>query len=362
MVCIVGCGQDPEVKESPATEAEQVVKYSSLFKIDEKDRYTEVEVKLSNNDGAASRKYILVQKDQEAPSGIEGTIVRVPLESMALTSTTQIPLLSTLDQQTRLTGFAHCEYIRDEKVLPLIESGTVTELSGAQDIDLEKLIESAPEIIMVYPWADANYERFEEAGITVIYNCDYLESHPLGRAEWLKFMGLLCGKGKEASGQFEKIETSYNDTKTKIMLSSSKPSVIVGDLYNGVWYAPGGGSYIAQFLRDAGAKYLWHDNTSDASIELDFEALYEKAIDTQFWGTVTSSEKPVTKEYFTNQNELFKDFRSYKEQGLFVCNSKDVDYFGQAVLEPHIILADLAKIFHPSYMEDHKSTYFLPVK
>lgn len=52
---------------------------------------------------------------------------------------------------------------------------------------------------------------------------------------------------------------------------------MTGVMYGDVWYVPGGRSYAAKFIEDAGGKYLWSDNPKTGSIELSFESVLEKA-------------------------------------------------------------------------------------
>lgn len=355
-------GQESVEMVPAPTPKNAYIKHSTWYAVVFENGYCLVTVRTSAEDSVAKRTYILAADLKQIPSNILGTRIQVPIKSMALTSTTQIPLAVVLGEHERIVGFPHLEYIRDPQVKNQIGEGLITDIAGEKDVDLEKLMALQAEIIMVYPWAGSDYERMEEAGTIPVYNCDYLEPSPLGRAEWIKLMGLLTNKKDIADSIFAGIERRYMELHYTAMLSSSLPSVLAGDLYNGIWYAPGGNSYIAQFIKDAGANYLWQQNESVASIELDFEAVYEKAVGTSFWGTVTSMDGPVTRSYFLNQNELFKDFKAYQDTALFACNSREVDYFGKAVLEPDVILADLICIFHPTYLPDHKPTYFFKVK
>lgn len=359
---LISCDSAPTEADSKSepirAREEQYIKHSNWYQVEFSDSYITVAIGSSAEDRNQKQVYLLAKNLSEIPENLVGTRIKIPVGDFALTSTTQIPLAVELGIANQLKGFPNLEYIADEQVKGLIEAGAIMDIAGENETDLEKLMALEPDIIMVYPWAGTDHERLREIGVTPVYNCDYLEETPLGRAEWIKLMGLLTDKRALADSIFSGIEARYREVWRKVSLSSSKPTVIAGDYYNGIWYAPGGKSYIARYLRDAGAAYLWHNDTNSASLELDFETLYDRAQQVDFWGTVVSSKNAVNANYFLAQNDLMADFKAYKERALFYCNSADVDYFGAAVLEPDIILKDLASIFHPTYFPDHKPVYF----
>ena len=114
-------------------------------------------------------------------------------------------------------------------------------------------------------------------GVPVVINAEYLEKHPLGRAEWIKFMALFFNKENDADSVFQLIETEYLKTSKLAQQDSVKPSVISGVVYGDAWFMPGGQNFAARLLKDAGCNYLWADDTSQGFLELSFESVYEKA-------------------------------------------------------------------------------------
>ncbi|ASC69534.1 hypothetical protein XM38_004610 [Halomicronema hongdechloris C2206] len=102
---------------------------------------------------------------------------------------------------------------------------------------------------------------------------EYLEPSPLGQAEWLKFTALFFNQEAQAEAEFAAIATEY-EALTRLTASiQARPTVLTGFSYDGTWYVPGGQSYVAQLLEDAGADYLWAEVEQTGSVPLDFEAV-----------------------------------------------------------------------------------------
>ena len=56
-------------------------------------------------------------------------------------------------------------------------------------------------------------EKLKELGIKVIFNADYLETDPLGKAEWIKLFGALYCKENLADSIFNSEVDEYNESK-----------------------------------------------------------------------------------------------------------------------------------------------------
>ena len=145
---------------------------------------------------------------------------------------------------------------------------------------------------------------------------------------------------------------------------TEKPTVFTGSDYQGTWSMPGGNSFAAAFLKDAGADYLWADDTSTGSLPLAFEAVFEKAQSAEYWVNVG---------YFFTLNDLlaadarYADFAVYQSGNIW--NNDAItsatggnDYYESAVAHPELVLADLIKIFHPELLPDYELVYYRQLK
>src|SRR4030095_16208520 len=111
------------------------------------------------------------------------------------------------------------------------------------------------------------FKKIEDLHVPVVINAEYLERHPLGRAEWIKFMALFFNKEKLADSVFRSIEQSYLETKAMADRVTSRPSVLSGVVYSEAWFLPGGKNYASTILNDAGCDYLWKDDPSSGWLQ-----------------------------------------------------------------------------------------------
>jgi len=266
-----------------------------------------------------------------------------------------IAKLNALDQ---IGGMAYADYVLNPAVKEHLEDEKIKSLTGADGIDQEQLIALDPDAFFIYPYERMNTQKLESAGIPCVDIAEYQEGHPLGRAEWLKVFGKLLGKEKEADSLFTSIKNRYEELESIAAKSSNSPSVFTGSYSNGSWFAPTGDSFIAVFLNDAGANYIFNDSEGRDNLTLDFETLYNKAYDTDYWGKVVYEEGELTLEKVRENDPRLTTIKAFEEKQIFYCNAAETDYFGDGVVEPELILEDLIAIFHPSYVEDHTPKYF----
>ena len=145
---------------------------------------------------------------------------------------------------------------------------------------------------------------------------------------------------------------------------ANKPTVLLNAPYQGIWWIPGGNSFLARFLKDAGAAYLWADDPSTGSKIIDFEVIYEKALDADYWlhpGQWNSLKEGLA------VDERFAQFRAFREGHVYNNNARvnkygGNDYWESGLTKPDVILADLIKIFHPELVPDHKLVYYKKLK
>lgn len=306
--------------------------------------------------------YLLVPKGKETPPhGSEVQVISIPLESIVCTSTTHIPLLDYLNETDKLIGFPTTDYISSEKMRRRIDAGQVKELGIDKGMNIEELFALKPSMVMGYAMSSdlGQLKKIRETGIPVVINAEYLEKHPLGRAEWIKFMALFFNKEKEADSVFNSIEKEYLNTQELAKNSSAKPSVMSGVVYGDVWFMPGGKNYAARLLNDAGCNYLWADTESNGFLEVSFESVFAKAKEADLWIGVGSFKSLKEIESAEKRYTLFKPF---KNKNVFTYNTRvgakgGSEFLELGYLRPDIILKDLVKIAHPELLEGYE-TYF----
>jgi iron complex transport system substrate-binding protein len=171
-------------------------------------------------------------------------------------------------------------------------------------------------------------------------------------------MGLLFGKENEATLIFDSISKEYENLKKLTQNVDQRPTVLSGKQYSGFWSLPGGQSYIARFIVDAGGNYLYADDSETGSKTLEFESVYEKGIEADFWRFLVYSPNEFSYDLLVQEDERYADFLALKNKNVFICNTLKSPYFQKGLLEPQIILADYIKILHPEILPHYQPVYY----
>jgi iron complex transport system substrate-binding protein len=294
-------------------------------------------------------------------------VIAVPIQKMVVTSTTHIPMIELLNEETSIIGFPYSKYISSEKTRQLIDQGKITEIGKENSLNTEILLDLQPEIVVGYSVssADKSLTTIKKAGINVIYNGDWLEETPLGRAEWIKFFGVLFNKEKQADSIFKVIETNYLEAKNIALKATKKTSILSGAIMSkDIWNLPAGESFVAQFLKDANLNYLWKDSEGKGSLSLSFESVFEKGKDADFWvapGYFSS------KEQLLKSNQIYAEFDAFKNDNIYTPSTKKgktggVIYYELAPTRPDLVLKDIIKITNPGLLPNYTMTFFEKMK
>ena len=311
---------------------------------------------------AAKKFYLFDESTDYEYVPEDGTIIKTPVKSMVCLSATHLSFADALGLLSKITGVLSAGFVVSQEFQNLVKSGAIKEIGISDHFKLEQLIALHPEIVMVSPQAGQGFEPLINAGMNVVPNGDYLETTPLGQAEWIKFMGVFFKKENEANLIFDSIKTAYNNLKILTENVKYRPTVLSGKQYGGFWDLPGGKSFVAQFFHDAGARYIYENNPETGSHTLDFESVYAMGIDADFWRFLVYSNDDFTLESLRNEDLRYTDFKAYKENKVLVCNTLNKPFYQKGLLEPQIILADLIKIFHPELLPDYQNTYYELIK
>lgn len=292
------------------------------------------------------------------------SIVQVPAEPwqrMACQSTTHLPYFQSIHSLEAVKGVGFASLVKNEQAKALITAGAMRDLTAGDDISLEVLLSLQPDAFLVYPFGHSGYDKYEQAGIRCIPVSEYMEQHPLGRAEWLLFFGALMHQEKEAQEVFDRIATEYLRVSALASESKSLAIVFTGSSESGEWHAPSGKSLIAQFMHDAGAFYALAGDTSRGNVHLSFEQLFTKAQRCAGWGRVIFHPHPTPLDLADGDERLLETF-PFQKGTLFYCDASSTDYFEDAVLKPDVQLKDLVKLFHPALLPEHQPVYFFPLE
>jgi iron complex transport system substrate-binding protein len=368
LLVLLSCGEKVSENSQPLTDSlSTTVKYAVGFTISMVEGSKLVEVTYPFQGATSGYKYLLVNRnDSVPPHDSETRVIRVPIQKIVCTSTTHIPLLDYLEETNSLAGFPTLDYISSESMRKRIDAGDVTELGVDKGIDLERIAVLRPDLVMGYTMTSdyGQFKKIEDLGIPVVLNGDYLEKHPLGRAEWIKFMALFFQKEDLADSVFSAIEKNYLEAKSFKATAASRPTVMSGIVYGDAWYLPGGKNYAATLLGDAGCQYLWEDDDSHGYLQLSFEKVYEKAHDADLWiGTGNFADLASLR----NADERYAQFKPFKSGNVYTNDARHGAKGGSEFLElgyvrPDLILKDLVKIAHPDALPDYELYFHKKLK
>jgi iron complex transport system substrate-binding protein len=283
------------------------------------------------------------------------------LQSIVVTSTTNIPFLEMLGVEKSLVGFPHTDYISSEKTRKLIDAGAVKNIGQNEKLNMEQLIELEPNLIVTFGVDNNNpmVDNLQKSGLKVLIQADWMEQTPLGKAEWIKLYGALFGKEKEAKTLFDGIVKNYNDAIQLVANQKPTATVLYGSMYQDQWYVARGNSWVAQFMKDAKANYLWANVEGTGSLSLPFEKILEKAKTAKYW-IATGSFKSIAE--FENSNPHYSQFDASKSKNVYTFESKlgatgGTIYYELAPSRPDLVLKDYIKIFHPELLPNYTFTF-----
>ena len=355
---LLGCSNQPSQKFDNTDFHKIKIDYARGLRIWQSGNEFRVEIRNPRDTSIHVKSYFFTH---ENVSGTEASIA-IPVKSAALNSTTFIAYFDKLGEAGLVSGVTFADRMMNTNLRNQVATSKTIELISGGELDFERVLLLNPDIFMAYSYGESDFSRIEKQGIPVVLNMEYLETHPLGRAEWIKLAGILTGNMNEADSIFSSLENNYRDLQARLSDKSVSPSVFTGSRYNDIWYAPGSESYIANYIRDAGGTYVFENLQGAASHEIDYESALKAISNADFWGMVTSQSEEFTMESVLKMDSFYGEFKSFRDSNIFVCNAAKTDYFGDAVMEPDVILADMIAILHPEVLPDYTGKYFRRVE
>ena len=345
------------VGDTLTTEAE-------LLTIVDCEGFTVVDVENPWKEGELLKRYAIVHRDGAMSDNLpeDAELVRVPITSALVYSSVHAGAFEELGCIDAVTGVVDAQYYKIPNVIEGLKNGKVVDAGNSMSPTIEKIVELSPEAILASPFQNAGHGAIEKMGIPIVECADYMEATPLGRAEWVKFIGELLCKRAEATEIYNNVVEEYNSLKNKIGNSTKRPMVISEMMTDGVWFMPGGKSYMAQMFADAGANYPWSDNDSKGSLQLDFATVYDKAYNADYW-LIKSPEPNFSLANLESKYPLNKKFEAFSNGGVYVINTIESSFFEDFPFHPQHLLREYIILFHPEVIDGDKSLrYFRQVE
>ena len=360
LVALTACRFNTQIQEEKV-EVDNLMRYAHNVTVSEKDYGYLMEVICPWDTALSLGKFALV-KDTTTAVGEGVTQVKVPVRSVVSFSATQWSVFLRLGEIDRVKGILEGRFVTDSTMRSLLEQEKVYDIGTEAAANIERMIQIQPDILLYSPYFDGNQGGLNITGAVLFPFADYMENTPLGRAEWIRVIGMLIGCEDKANAWFDDIERRYNALSTLCAEVEHRPTVFSDLAFNGQWYVAGGRSYMAKLFADAGADYIWKDNPSTASVPMDAESILAKAQHANYWRVINSNPFPMTYASLAKENPVYPLFDAYKNRQIIVCDILSTGYFEQSQCEPDLLLADFIHFFHPELLtgewEGYQARYY----
>ena len=315
--------------------------------------------------GTMLHRYILIPKGKEGDktvamlarrrsTGARCTTdtVRTPVESNLVFTAPHCQLLTELGCQNAITGVCDKDYIN----IPDIKSRAQADAKVAHPImdcgssmqpDIERIIALHPEALLISPFENSGgYGKLDKLRIPVIETADYMETSPLGRAEWIKLYGLLLGSSK-ADSLFSAIEKEYLQLKAEAAKLPLGLSILTERKTGNVWYVPGGKSTMGILLRDAHARYIFADDTHSGSLSMSPEQIIAKGNQVDVWAFKYFGGNALTKQNLLAEYQGYQALKAFQTGTVYETDTSCEPYFELTSFHPEILLREFIILSHP---------------
>ena len=315
--------------------------------------------------GTMLHRYILIPKGKEGDktvamlarrrsTGARCTTdtVRTPVESNLVFTAPHCQLLTELGCQNAITGVCDKDYIN----IPDIKSRAQADAKVAHPImdcgssmqpDIERIIALHPEALLISPFENSGgYGKLDKLRIPVIETADYMETSPLGRAEWIKLYGLLLGSSK-ADSLFSAIEKEYLQLKAEAAKLPLGLSILTERKTGNVWYVPGGKSTMGILLRDAHARYIFADDTHSGSLSMSPEQIIAKGNQVDVWAFKYFGGNALTKQDLLAEYQGYQAVKAFQTGTVYETDTSCEPYFELTSFHPEILLREFIILSHP---------------
>ena len=333
--------------------------HSELIKIYEKNGFDEVVI--SDIKGKKTAHYILVGRSDTLLKDIppDACVLRVPLTSAVLDSEVYAGALEELDSKDIIKGMLDADFVTSPSLKDAISKGKIARLGQPSSPDIERITLLNPDAIFLSYFEGMQTQAIDKTGTPVLKMYDLQERTPLGRAEWIKFIGKLVGKDKEAKAIFNEVAGNYQSQKKKVDDTAVRKKVITEIMYEGLWNVAGGNSYQANMIKDAGGKYFKEGETSKVTLMLTPEQILKDGHDADVWIIRFYGNEEELRNIL-NSDPIYKEIKAFREGEIYFSDTSQSGLFREFPFHPDRLISDYGIIFSDSAKENLK--YFTKLK
>ena len=347
LLLMVSCNRQREDDRASEGDTIQMKYAENLTMVRFADR-VEVTLKDPWHEGRELRKYV-----------VQGT----PFSRCVVFNTAHTSLLQMLGALDNVKGVADLKYMNLSEVKKRVGEGRIVDCGDSMNPDIERIVEMGADAIWLSPFENSGgYGKLEKLGVPLIECADYMETSALGRAEWMRFYGLLVGREHEADSLFAVVEKSYLQQKRLAHEGKTGRFVLTERLTGSVWYVPGGRSSMGRLLQDANARYAWADDDHSGSLPLSFETVLDKAGDADIWVFNYAGKEALTYNRLAAEHHGYGQLKAFKTHNVYYVNSLQVPYFEEVSFRPDWLLEDYVKLLNSEHPQRENLRYLRRVE
>ena len=353
--------RDADGRRAAPTGRTIAFRHARLLRVVRCDSFVRVDVADAWHDDRLMQTYLLVPREQRLPAGLpRGVVVRTPVVRGVAFATVHAALVADeLQAGDKLAGVTDGAYIAEGKLRRRLASGAWRDFGRALRPDIEALRAAGVDALLVSPFENSSHGGLGAAGAPIVACADYMERTPLGRAEWVRFYGLLFGCEARADSLFAAVERRYAATKRRAATARRRPRVAI-DLPASpdVWYTPGGASAMGRLLADAGADYAFADEPGAGGVALPYERGLAAVAAADVWLMRYARKADYTRATLAADYPRLVAAAERRGTALWACNTLRVPFFEATPFRPDLLLDELTGLFHPELKIRHKPLYF----
>ena len=364
LLCLLyGCHTKQRISTEETQGETFPVRFAEGFRATCYPDYTIVDVRDPWNPQRNLQRYVLIDRDKEITAKLPaGTLIRIPIQKAVVYTAVHCAALDDLGVMDAVIGVCEPRYINNPVIRSRLAEGLMTDMGEAVSPNTEKMIAMGVEVVLASPFQNAGYGSVGKTGIPIFECADYMETTPLGRAEWIRLLGLLTGKSALSDSLFVETEARYSEIKNAVARTTSRPTLFTEKRYGSAWYVPSGNSFMAQLYNDAGADYIFSYLPGSGGTPLSFETVFDKAIHAGFWLFHYDRDIEMTYQALAAEYALYANFDSFKNRHIYGCNTQSSLFFEETPMHPDYLLQELTAIFHPELLPGrYRFRYFHPL-
>lgn len=329
------------------------LRHARLLSLTNHDGYTEAVVRNPWDTLRTLTRYLLVPRNSALPTVLpEGTVVRVPLANSLVYSTVHSSLVAELGALDAIGGMCNANHVKEGELLHRLRSGRVADCGQDLNPDLERIVMLHPDAILLSPYQNNDrYGKVAALGVPVIECADYMEPHPLGRAEWMCFYGLLYGCPERADSIFADVERRYAEVRERGLAYDSSPTVLFDTPYGQSWLVPAGGSIPDILVKDAGGENPFAGIEGNGAVPVAPERVLATAHGADVWAVRYNTPGELTLQALKAESPLYGQFDALQRGRVYGCNTRTVPYYEETPFHPDRLLSDLQLMLHPDTTE-----------